>query len=140
MGGPAAPAYAAFPGTNGLIAFVSDRDTAAGGPINDEIYVIDELGNTARLTNDPGLDTFPSVSPNGKEIAFVSQRNDATFPNPEGDLELYVMDIADDDHDGIGDRWRRLTNDAASQGNPAWSPGGRKIASAAFRTGTETST
>jgi Tol biopolymer transport system component len=124
----AAPAHAAFPGANGLIAFVTDRDSPAGGPLNDEIYVIDEQGTSRRLTNNPATDTLPAVSPNGKEIAFTSNRNDAANPNPEGDDEIYVMDVNDDDGDGNGEDLRRLTDDAAPQSSPAWSPDDRKIA------------
>lgn len=67
------------------------------------------------------------MSPNGKEIVFVSTRDMAEFPNPEGDFELYVMDIADDDGDG-NDHLRRLTDNTATEAGPAWSPGGKKIA------------
>jgi Tol biopolymer transport system component len=121
-------AEAGFPGTNGPIAFVSDRDSPRP-EINDDIYVTDEMGAPAmRLTSDPGFDDFPAVSPNGKEIVFASTRSTSEFPNPEGDLELYVMDIADDDGDHEGDNLRRLTDNAATDAGPAWSPGGKKIA------------
>jgi Tol biopolymer transport system component len=135
--GVAAPAASAFPGANGPIAFVSDRYGVVGGPVNDEIYLTDETGSEARrVTNNPAPDQFPAVSPNGKEIAFVSNRNDEADPNPEGDLEIYVMDINDDDADGNGDNLRRLTNDAISDLTQlAWSPDGRKLAFRSARDG-----
>jgi Tol biopolymer transport system component len=124
----ATPTQAAFPGENGWIAFVSDRDSPRPA-LNDDIYVTDEHGSAPiRLTTDPATDQFPAVSPNGKEIAFASTRSTPEFPNPEGDFELYVMDIADDDHDGNGDNLRRLTDNTAGDAGPAWSPGGKKLA------------
>ena len=119
----AIPASAGFAGTNGLIAFVSDRDS------NDEIYVTDEHGSQfKRLTNDSAIDSFPAVSPNGKEIAFTSSRGSDGNPNPEGDSEIYVMDATDDNGDFEGDDLRRLTFNAASESGPVWSPDGRKLA------------
>jgi Tol biopolymer transport system component len=123
----AAPTRAAFPGNNGPIAFVSDRDSTT--TLNDEIYLTDEHGAPAvRLTNHPATNTQPAVSPNGKQIVFASRRDTLEFPNPEGDLELYVMDANDEDGDHNGDHLRRLTDNAAADSAPAWSPGGRKLA------------
>src|SRR5215204_5409062 len=99
----ATPTQAAFPGNNGPIAFVSDRDSTTAA-VNDEIYLTDEHGTPAvRLTTQPATDTAPAVSPNGKQIAFASGRDTPEFPNPEGELELYVMGASDEDGDGNGD-------------------------------------
>ena len=142
------PAQASFEGTEGLIAFVSDRDTpidpTTGKPflrdperpnsyiLNDDIYVTTERdaesdSEPLRLTKNPAVDQFPTVSPNGKEIAFQSNR--------DGNTEIYVMEAKDDDGDGEGDNLRRLTNNAASDAQPAWSPGGQKIAFQSTRDG-----
>src|SRR5215207_1183706 len=78
----AGPTRAAFPGNNGPIALVSDRDSTT--TLNDEIYLTDEHGSPAiRLTNDPATDTTPAVAPNGKQIAFASRRATPEFPSPE---------------------------------------------------------
>jgi len=122
-------AQAGFPGANGLIAFGS---SATGFLGDTEIWATSETESgwsAVRLSTNPfAVDEQPAVSPNGKEIAFQSTRNNAEFPNPEGDRELYVMDAKDDDGDGQGDNLRRLTDNAVADTNVAWSPDGKKLA------------
>src|SRR5262252_8296324 len=67
-------AFAVVRHSNGKIAFVSDRDG------NSEIYVMNADGtNQMRLTNNPGVDDYPTWSPEGKKIAFVSQDSSGAF-------------------------------------------------------------
>jgi Tol biopolymer transport system component len=100
------------------IAFVSIRDNPLG-----EIYLMNADGTgVVRLTNSAGKSDAPSWSKDGKQIVFSSTRdaaNPATL-NVE-DVELYIMNV-----DGTG--VRRLTNNTAADGSPAWSPDGRQIA------------
>ena len=99
------------------IAFASNRDG------NFEIYVMDaDGGNQRRLTNNPGNDVSPSWSPDGKRIAFSSDRD------KPGNSEIYVMD-AD------GQNEQRLTNDPNEDQYPSWSPDGKRIAFSARREG-----
>lgn len=64
----------------GVVAFDSDRE---GDP---DIYVMDADGrNVVRVVSDPGFDLFPSLSPDGRQIVWMSNRG--------GDYDLYVQEL-----------------------------------------------
>lgn len=91
----------------GTLIFQSSRDG------NAEIYRVQADGTgLTNLTNDPGDDTFAVWSPDGKQIAFISDRS--------GQENLYVMNA-----DGSNPR---CLHDLEVSGRPAWSPDGKKIA------------
>jgi Tol biopolymer transport system component len=53
-----------------LIVFAADRAPAVTG----DVYRVDASGRVANLTHSPWQETMPVVSPNGKLVAFVSDR------------------------------------------------------------------
>ena len=89
---------------------------------NWNIYVMNPDGSgQTRLTNNPAADSWPSWSPDGRRITFISSRDD---PDPNDDdriVDIYVMNA-----DGSGQT--RLTNSSAWHSLPRWSPDGHRIA------------
>jgi len=75
-----------------------------------------------RLTGDAGLTTDPTLSPDGKLLAYVSDRSG------EGNLEIWVQQVA-------GGEPVRLTRDDADKSDPAFSPDGSRIAFRSERDG-----
>ncbi len=98
------------------IAFMSQRD---GNP---EIYVMDtDGGNLRRLTDNSDKDFSPSWSPDGKRIAFMSDRDGHVHARHGwSTYEIYVMN-AD------GSNPQNLTNNPSDDRNPSWSPDGERI-------------
>ena len=72
------------------------------------------VGGTAvtQLTTDPGNDVMPAVSPDGRRLAFASDRG--------GTWDLYVMDTD-------GGQTVKLTDDAAHNIHPSFSPDGTRL-------------
>ena len=105
----ARPAQAAFPGANGKIAFGSERDG------NAEIYSMNPDGsNQTNLTQAAGEDDYPAYSPDGRQIAFMSER--VTTGNPTGDEEIFRMSAR-------GAPVAQLTfNTGFEDINPSWQP------------------
>ena len=88
-----------------------------------DIYVADLNGNThTRLTETPGYDAEPTVSPKGDLIVFTSMRS--------GDLELYTMKLD-------GSDVRQVTSDLGYDGGAFFSPDGSKLIFRASRPKTE---
>ncbi len=84
-------------------------------PIYDtyDIFVADLEGNIVKqLTNEPGYDAEPTVSPKGDKIVFTSTRS--------GDLELYTMNID-------GSDVKQITHELGYDGGAFFSPDGSKL-------------
>jgi TolB protein len=106
------------PKTGQQVAFVSDR---SGLP---RLYIMDAGGSDVQEVSslDMGYVVDPSWSPNGQLLAFSWRR-------PDGNYDLYAMDIAT--HDLV-----QLTRDAGRNERPSWAPDGRHIVFESTRTGT----
>jgi TolB protein len=90
-------------------------DTSAKAVTNGEIFVMDADGtNETRLTNRPGFDGGPTLSPDGSKIAFYGK-------TAEGNYEIFLMDVD-------GKNISNLTEDAMEDYSPSWSPDGKWIA------------
>jgi len=78
-----------------------------------DIFIADTKGNQLKqLTNTPGYDAEPTVSPKGDKIVFTSTRS--------GDLELYTMDID-------GSNVKQVTHELGYDGGAFFSPDGTKL-------------
>jgi TolB protein len=69
--------------------------------------------NRRNITNHPAIDTSPTWSPSGNQIAFVSDR--------EGQSQVFICD-------SDGANVRRIVKEGGDADSPAWSPDGRWIA------------
>lgn len=90
---------------------------------NSDIYKLNISDNKAiRLTNGSSIETTPSYSPDGKYIAFSSDRG--------AGQKIYIMD-------SDGSSIRNLTdlNSPGSYSKPVWSPDGKLIAFTKIRNG-----
>ena len=127
------------------IAYVSGQDVSADGSYVASIYVADASGaNPVRITEPPNHqgpvanadDTTPAWSPDGKQIAFTSNRAG------KGSYDIYVMES-----DGSGltnltnhgsvpkEEGRQLGAESIVAAWPGWSPDGSRIAFASNRDG-----
>jgi len=89
-----------------LLGYIALRPTTASS---------DRVATLGMLTADDGLSGYPAISPDGKLVAFASDRA------KEDNLDIWVQQIGG--RDPI-----RLTKDAADESDPAFSPDGGMIA------------
>ena len=81
---------------------------------SDVVVITVSDGSLTNLTNHPALDHSAAWSPNGAQIAFLSNR--------DGQQSLYVMNATN------GSGVTRLTNGVEVRGKPTWSPNGSRLA------------
>jgi TolB protein len=103
-------------GPPGSVVFYSRR----GGTLA-KIYTMNaDGGDVTQVTSGPGNDLWPDLSPNGRYVAFASNRT--------GNFEIYVLDLRDG----------TLTNVSTSTADdnwPRWSPNGHQLAFHSNRAG-----
>jgi WD40 repeat protein len=101
-------AHAAFPGSNGVVAF-----ERKAGAEDFEIYNVSPGGGEGPLTNNSVDDRTPAYSPDGTKIAFVRGTGEAR--------DIWVMDAN-------GANQVQRTTAAGADLDPVWSPEGTRIA------------
>jgi len=128
-------AFPAFSPDGNKIVFCSiRRDTNSDGVIdrrdNFAIYIIDGDGkNERQIVNDDSQNTYPSFSPDGNKIVYLSRRRDT---NGDGKVDLldnpgvYIKDL-----NGKGERC--IVSDEYHNKFPSFSPDGDKVLFASWR-------
>lgn len=103
-------------------AFTPDARVVYRGCLNNACGIVRTNldGGDPLLLTDNANDTAPAVSPDGKTVAFMSDR--------EGDWDVFTIGID-------GQNLRQLTTVTGSDGLPVWSPDGNTIAFASNRDG-----
>lgn len=84
------------------------------------LVTVNEHPEQTQLTTLPGFDCYPSFSPDGKQIVYMSER--------DKNRDLYITDLQ-------GNEIARLTTDPTYDYEPAWSPDGEQIAYVSRKTG-----
>ncbi len=138
-------------GETGLLDDPSDDSSAAYSPQSNKFaFVSKRVGNQydiylttlgqdgqatglTRLTTSDALDLAPAISPDGKRLAFTSDR--------DGDYDIYVMKLAPEGPKNVPVKLTKNTR-PDSEGapfmhdqNPDWSPDGTQIAFGSDRSG-----
>ena len=100
----------------GVVAYVRVPSAKSGEHPTSEIWSVGSDGsNDRRLTTGNGQDLCPRWSPNGRYLAFTSDRSDPEKP------QLYVMDTR-------GGEGRRITTRKTAVSDLAWSADSSRIA------------
>jgi Tol biopolymer transport system component len=79
-----------------------------------DLWELDGAGQVLRqLTQDAAVDFDPAASPDGRSLAFISDRS--------GSSQVWILDLATHE-------MRRLTAEAGAARHPAWSPRAQRLA------------
>jgi dipeptidyl aminopeptidase/acylaminoacyl peptidase len=102
-------------GNNTLFVVHASLDTNATAPASD-IWIAPQGGTPRRLTSGPWLDSLPRPCPNGRRLAFTSDRNSA------GLFALFVVDL-----DESSDDARQLGTFAGTVEQISWATDGSHL-------------
>lgn len=91
------------------------------GEKNSEIFIANSDGSTQHnITNHPAFDGWPCWSPDGKWIAFASNRNSNYQETPRNTYQIFVMD-------STGNHISLIANTSGRATSPKWSADGKYI-------------
>ncbi|MBO4207266.1 VWA domain-containing protein [Micromonospora echinofusca] len=97
----------------GRLVWIGQRADAAGADLGGALYLRRPGADPLRLVGGPGSVDQPALSPDGRRVAFTSDR--------AGNADIWLVGT-----DGSG--LRRLTDHPAADSWPTWSPDGTRIA------------
>jgi TolB protein len=122
------------------IAFTRYLSTGTPGDFSEALYLMNPDGTHLQLLSNMGNnvdDNLAEFSPNGREIAFASDRNDPnrltngcrfSIGGPGCNWDIFVMRLD-------GTHLRQLTNDPGADTYPEFSPDGGRIMFTSTRSG-----
>ncbi len=125
-----AVAYPTFSPVDERIVFAGLKDGRS------DLYIVDVAGGLTRLTEDAWDEKEPTWSPDGKEIAFSSERTHpviltaARQPGGFGEYAIFGMDTETR-------AVRKLVDTSGDDTNPAYAPDGKSLAFVSDRGGSK---
>jgi Tol biopolymer transport system component len=112
-------ALTACPSGVGELAYNSTEPDSLGRLSADVFLICTDGSGKRRLTASPGYDGAPQWSPDGRRIAFISDRHSGGRPGAPSAANLYIMNADGSDVRRISDRY---------VGNFSWAPDGHRVA------------
>jgi gamma-glutamyltranspeptidase/glutathione hydrolase len=107
--------WPSFAGSDRIV--YSQRSTNAAWQLISTPYLASGDPEREKVTPDDASEWQPRVSPDGKWIAFVSNRD-----SQDGDSDIWVREV------GTGKTSLRVTRTAGTERHPTWSPDSKRIA------------
>ncbi|MDT5123658.1 MAG: eukaryotic-like serine/threonine-protein kinase [Acidobacteriota bacterium] len=100
--------------TFGIYKLMSRSQSQNASTEKNNVTEAPTVANISRVTVWSGLDTQPTLAPDGNSVAYISNHN--------GSFEIYVKQLTP------GGREIQLTSDGQENFQPAWAPDGQRIA------------
>jgi Tol biopolymer transport system component len=116
------------PGNEGVAAFSPDGSKLvfrSAGDGNFDLYSMNRDGSgLVRITADAARDNFPVFAPNGRALAFSSNRDGAADRFGNLTFDNYILDL---EPDGSSGALRRISDHPGQDSHPWFSPDGQWI-------------